>query len=393
RDEELLRRQAAELAEADRRKDEFLAMLAHELRNPLAPIRNALQYLRLKGAATPELQSARDIIDRQVHQLVRLVDDLLDLSRISRGKIELQRQRANLNMVVESAVESSRPLIDANDHRLTVRLPDTPVTIDADVTRLAQVLQNLLNNAAKYTPRGGQIELSAVVEAGDVVIRVRDDGIGIPPEMMTRVFEMFVQVDRRIERATGGLGIGLTLVQRLVELHGGRVEAFSEGLDRGSTFVVHLPLPAAATVRDAAGAPATPETSRPLKALVVDDNRDGADSLSMMLTALGHHVRVAYDGHTGAEVAALWEPDVALLDIGLPGINGYDLARSLRLSDATRRAVLVAVTGWGRQEDRHRSAEAGFDHHLVKPVDPLHLRVLLNMVAMRSTAAGGVAQH
>ncbi|MGZ8255656.1 MAG: PAS domain S-box protein [Burkholderiaceae bacterium] len=389
RDEEVLRRQATELADADRRKDEFLAMLAHELRNPLAPIRNSLQYLQLKGPDTAELQSARDIIDRQVRQLVRLVDDLLDVSRISRGKIDLQRQRINLNMVVESAVESSRPLIDANDHCLVVRLPASPVEIDADMTRLVQVLQNLLNNAAKYTPHGGRIELSAAVEAGEVVIRVCDNGIGIPPDLVNRVFEMFMQLDRRIERSSGGLGIGLTLVQRLVELHGGRVEAFSEGPGRGSTFVVHLPLPSAAALRGPLRVAAAPEARRPVKVLIVDDNRDGADSLAMTLTALGHLVRVEYDGRLGVEAAAAWKPDIALLDIGLPGINGYEVARSLRLAEATRDTVLVAVTGWGQPEDRRRSAQAGFDHHLVKPVDPLHLRVLLNAVGARAPAVSG----
>ena len=389
RDEEMLRLQAAELAEADRRKDEFLAMLAHELRNPLAPIRNSLQYLQLKGPPTPELQSARDIIDRQIRQLVRLVDDLLDISRISRGKIDLQKQRINLNMVVESAVESSRPLIDASDHRLTVRLPDQPVEIDADVTRLAQVLQNLLNNAAKYTPHGGRIDLSVTVEAGEVAIRVSDNGIGIPPDMLDRVFEMFMQVDRRIERSSGGLGIGLTLVQRLVELHGGRVEAHSEGPGHGSTFTVRLPLPALGSAGSMPRDLAVPHTRRPVKVLVVDDNRDGADSLAMMLSALGHAVHVEYDGQRGVEAAIAWQPDVALLDIGLPGLNGYELARRLRLEQATRHTVLVAVTGWGQQEDRRRSAQAGFDHHLVKPVDPLQLRLLLNMVAASSARSDG----
>jgi PAS domain S-box-containing protein len=386
-DEDVLRRQAAELAETGRRKDEFLAMLAHELRNPLAPIRNSLQYLQLKGPSTPELESARSIIDRQVRQLVRLVDDLLDVSRISRGKIDLQKQRINLKMVVESAVESSRPLIDASEQRLVVRLPEQPVEIDADLTRLAQVLQNLLNNAAKYTPRGGRIELAADVEGREAVIRVRDDGIGIPRDMLDRVFEMFVQVDRRIERATGGLGIGLTLVKRLVELHGGRVAAFSPGPGRGSEFVVRLPLPAAQAARRPAAGDAGVVPVRPVKVLVVDDNRDGADSLAIMLKALGHQVRVEYDGARGAEVAADWHPDIALLDIGLPVLNGYELARRLRAADATRDAVLVAVTGWGQIEDRRRSAAAGFDRHLVKPVDPLHLRVLLNAVSARGASA------
>ena len=391
RHEEMLQRQAAELAEADRRKDEFLAMLAHELRNPLAPIRNALHYLQLKGPPMPELKSARSIIDRQVRQLVRLVDDLLDVSRISRGKIDLQKQRVNLNMVIESGLESSRPLIDAAGHQLVVRLPDQPVEVEADVTRLAQVLQNLLNNAAKYTPRGGVIELSACVEGNEAVIRVKDNGIGIPTNMLGQVFEMFVQVDRRLERSSGGLGIGLTLVQRLVELHGGRVQAFSDGPGAGSEFVVSLPLPVTAAGRRGADAVHGSVPSRPVRVLIVDDNRDGADSLAMMLGVLGHHVRVEYDGQRGAEAAAEWGPEVALLDIGLPNLNGYELARRMRADDRTRDAVLVAVTGWGQQEDRRRSALAGFDHHLVKPVDPLHLHVLLNSVAARSPVASSLS--
>ena len=381
RDEQTLRQQATELAEADRRKDEFLAMLAHELRNPLAPIRNSLQYLHMKGSSTPELKSARDIIDRQVRQLVRLVDDLLDVSRISRGKMELQKQRANLTMIVESAVESSRPLIDASEHRLTVRLPAKPVELEADVTRLAQVLQNLLNNAAKFTPRGGHIDLSADVEGSEVVISVKDNGIGIPRDMLGRVFEMFMQVDRRLERASGGLGIGLTLVQRLVLLHGGSITARSDGPGRGSEFIVRLPVVAVATARRELPDPAFIKAQQPLRVLVVDDNHDGADSLAMMLQALGHEVRTAYDGHAGAEAAVDWHPDVALLDIGLPGINGYELARALRDSDTTRHTTLVAVTGWGQPEDRIRSAQAGFDQHLVKPVDPAHLRALLASLA------------
>ncbi len=385
RDEETLRHQATELAEADRRKDEFLAMLAHELRNPLAPIRNSLQYLHMKGRGSPELQSARDIIDRQVRQLVRLVDDLLDVSRISRGKMDLQKQRANLTMIVESAVESSRPLIDASEHTLTVRLPSTVVELEADVTRLAQVLQNLLNNAAKYTPRGGRIELSADVAGGQVVIRVKDNGIGIPRDMVGRVFEMFMQVDRRLERSSGGLGIGLTLVQRLVNLHGGSVQAFSDGPGRGSEFVVRLPVAAASAARPEVADEGPIEARRSLRVLVVDDNQDGADSLAMMLEALGHQVRVEYDGRAGANAATGWHPDVALLDIGLPGINGYELARTLREAEDTRHATLVAVTGWGQQEDRRRSAEAGFDQHLVKPVDPAHLRALLASLTERDS--------
>ena len=394
RSEEILRRQADELSEADRRKDEFLAMLAHELRNPLAPIRNALQYLQLKGSPTPELRSARDIIERQVRQLVRLVDDLLDVSRISRGKMALQKQRANLRMIVDNAVESARPLIDSNEHTITVTLPEQAVELVADVTRLAQVLQNLLNNAAKYTPRRGRIDLSAEVVGANVVIRVRDSGVGIPRDMLGRVFEMFTQVDRRLERISGGLGIGLTLVQRLVELHGGSVQAFSDGPGRGSEFVVRLPLAATPAQSEESADPTPLEPAHPLRVLVVDDNHDGADSLAMMLKALGHQVRVEYDGRAGASTASGWHPDVALLDIGLPEVNGYDLARALREQEHTRHTTLVAITGWGQQEDRRRSAQAGFDHHLVKPVDPAHLRALLaDLTERQELAAVSTSTH
>jgi CheY-like chemotaxis protein len=362
-------------------------MLAHELRNPLAPIRNALHYIQLKGPQTPDLQSARDIIDRQARHLVRLVDDLLDVSRISRGKIGLQKQRVNLKMIVESAVESSRPLIDANGHRLSVRLPDEAIEVDADITRLSQVLQNLLNNAAKYTPPGGTIELDAERRDGQVRIRVKDNGIGIPADMLARVFEMFTQVDRRIERSSGGLGIGLTLVQRLVELHGGRVEAFSEGPGRGSEFVIHLPVATAALAHQAVVERPLAEPSLCLRVLIVDDNVDGANSLAAMLQALGHQVRVEYDGPAGVRAASARQPDVALLDIGLPGMSGYEVARTLRENEATRDTVLIAVTGWGQLEDRRRSREAGFDLHLVKPADPLELRALLASVAARPPVA------
>ena len=374
-----LQRANAELSEADRRKDEFLAVLAHELRNPLAPIRNATHYLRLKAPPDPALQNARDIIDRQVKHLVRLVDDLLDVSRISSGKISLQKERVSLALIVTNAVESSRPLIESENHVLEVTLPPAPVYLDADLTRLAQVLQNLLNNAAKYTPAGGKIGLHAEFDGSFVTLRVVDTGLGIPREMLPRVFEMFTQVDRSIERSTGGLGIGLTLVQRLVELHGGTVAAYSDGPDKGSEFVVRLP----AFVESSAPLPDSNidwAASQPLRVVVVDDNIDAADTFAEMLRTLGHQVATAYDGEAAIDVVNSMQPDIVLLDIGLPQVNGYDVARRIRASDAQRPVVLVAVTGWGQDEDRRRSQQAGFDHHLVKPVDLASLQRILAQI-------------
>ncbi len=376
-----LQRLNAELSEADRRKDEFLAVLAHELRNPLAPIRNAVHYLRLKASPDPALRNARDIIDRQVRHLVRLVDDLLDVSRISSGKIGLQKERVSLALIVTNAVESSRPAIESENHQLTVSLPAEPVYLDADLTRLAQVLQNLLNNAAKYTAPGGKIGLHAEFDGHAVAIRVVDTGIGIPREMLPRVFDLFTQVDRSIERSTGGLGIGLTLVQRLVELHGGTVEARSEGTDKGSEFIVRLPAFAESTGDAAASNSSEAKSAGRLRVLIVDDNVDAADTLTEMLRASGHDVDTAYDGLAAIGAVDSHRPDVVLLDIGLPKLNGYDVARKVRQSDPQRRIVLVAVTGWGQDEDRRRSQQAGFDHHLVKPVDPASLDRIFALVA------------
>ncbi len=367
------------LKEADRQKDEFLATLAHELRNPLAPIRNASQYLRLRDRDDPDVRSAREIIERQVHHLVRLVDDLLDVSRISRGKIALQRERVALAVIVGNAVEASRPVVDSLGHTLLVALPPAPVMLDADFTRISQVLTNLLNNAAKYTPPGGRIELSAEIDGHEAVVRVRDNGIGIPRDMLPRIFRMFTQVDQSLERSAGGLGIGLTLVDRLVQLHGGRVEARSEGAGAGSEFIVTLPLHAdpAAPGASVELAASLPTSSR---ILVVDDNVDSADSLAMMLRHLGHEVHIAYDGLAGIEAAARVRPEILLLDIGLPLRNGYEVARQVRQEVWGGAMLIVAISGWGQDEDRRRSNEAGFDHHLVKPVDH---RVLLALLADR----------
>ncbi len=366
------------LVEADRRKDEFLAMLAHELRNPLAPLRNASHLLQQPGLDRPAVERAGAMMGRQVQQLGRLVDDLLDLSRIARGKMELRRERVDLREVARRAADVSRPLAEARRHELTVSLPGAPVPVLADPARLEQVLTNLLNNAARYTPEGGRIWLTAEVEGGGVVVSVRDTGIGIPPGMLPHIFGLFAQVGRAEERAGGGLGIGLSLVKSLTEMHGGSVEARSEGPGRGSEFVVRWPLPAE---QPPAGVNAPPDNApaavRALRVLVVDDNADAAESLAMLLRLWGHDVAVAQDGPAALRTAAARPPEVALLDIGLPGMDGYELARLLRQQPGPGRAVLVALTGWGQEEDRRRAREAGFDHHLVKPVDLSALQGLL----------------
>jgi PAS domain S-box-containing protein len=375
----------ATLKEADSRKDEFLAMLAHELRNPLAPIRNAVQIFRVKAPATPELRWATEVIERQVHQMTRLVDDLLDVSRITRGKIELRKERVELAAVIDSAVEASGPLIEKWGHELTVEVPPLPIHVEADPTRLAQVVSNLLNNAAKYTDQGGSIWLTAEQKDGDALIRVRDTGAGIPPEMLQRIFDMFTQVDHTLERSEGGLGIGLTLVQQLVEMHGGAVEARSAGLGQGSEFIVRLPVAREAEqARTAAGE--TLLVPAPRRILVVDDNRDAADSLGMLLRMIGNEVHTAYDGLEAVGAAATFQPDVIVLDIGLPKLNGYEAARQIRAQPGGADRVLIALTGWGQEEDRLRSKEAGFDHHITKPVELSTLKKLLAQVA--ASAAG-----
>jgi CheY-like chemotaxis protein/two-component sensor histidine kinase len=335
----------------------------------------------MKGPPVPELQWARDVIDRQVQQMTRLVDDLLDVSRISRGKIELRKEQVDLARVVSSAVEASRPLIEKWGHELTVTIPPEPLQLDADLTRLSQVLSNLLNNAAKYTDHGGRISLTAEQQNAQVVIRVKDTGIGIPPEMLQRIFEMFKQVDRSRERAEGGLGIGLTLVQRLVEMHGGSVEAHSPGPGQGSEFVLRLPL-AFEVARPQAPKPAPESAAAPVtcRILVVDDNQDSADSLAILLRSMGNEVRTAYDGFDGVCLAAEFQPDIVLLDIGLPTMNGYQAARQIREQPSGQDRTLIALTGWGQNEDRRRSNEAGFDHHLTKPIDFGVLRQLISTI-------------
>jgi PAS domain S-box-containing protein len=364
------------LLAADRRKDEFLAMLAHELRNPLAPICNVVQFLLMKGTTDPDVERARGVLARQTHHLTRLVDDLLDVSRIGRDKVDLHRERVRLAAVVECAVETSRPLIEAGCLRLTVELPPVPVWLDADATRLAQVVANLHNNAAKYTEPGGHIWLTCAPEEQEAVIRVRDTGVGIPTEMLARVFEPFVQAERSRARAQGGLGIGLTLVKSLVEMHGGSVRVTSAGPGPGSEFVIRLP---AVPEPEAASAdPDEPAAAAPRRrVLVVDDNRDVAQSLAMLLELPGHDVRVAYDGPGALEAAGQFRPEVVLLDISLPGMDGYEAARQLRRLPGLEGALLVALTGWGQEEDRRRSADAGFDEHLLKPATLTALQKLL----------------
>jgi PAS domain S-box-containing protein len=361
--------QAAALTDRDRRKDVFLATLAHELRNPLAPIRNSLQIMKLPMVNAATIERARDVMERQVHQLVRLVDDLMDVSRYMQGKIELRKERIELATVVARAVETARPGIDAQQHELTVSLPTESLPLEADPVRLAQVLSNLLTNAGKYTEPGGRIRLTAELDGVEAVLRVKDSGIGIGPEMLPRVFDMFVQVDPAANRSQGGLGIGLMLVKTLVMMHGGNVEAHSAGLGTGSEFVVRLPLAS----RDL-GKPEAPERNdlrhSPFsrrRVLVVDDNVDAADSLATLLCLGGHEVQVAHGGPAALEMVKVYRPEMAFLDIGMPGMDGYEVARRLRKQPGLENVVLAALTGWGQEEDRRRTSEAGFDHHLVKP--------------------------
>jgi PAS domain S-box-containing protein len=380
------RRQAEEtLKQVNQRKDEFLAMLAHELRNPLAPIRNAAQLLTVHASGKPEIEWARAVIERQTKHLVRLVDDLLDVSRMVRGQITLQRTPVDLGEIVQHAVETSRPLIRLRKHHLTVELPERPVRLEADLTRIAQVISNLLNNAAKYTDDGGQIRLEAELEGSTVTIRVRDTGLGIAPGLMPHVFDLFTQADRTLDRAEGGLGIGLTLVKRLVEMHGGNVEARSEGLGRGAEFIVRLPVLEAehGVIADRVQPKrpvASKEGTRSLRILIVDDNVDAADSIAMLLSMEGHKTRTVNTARAALLAVPDFKPEVVLLDIGLPEMDGYEVARRLRTQNGVHRMRLVAVTGYGQPADRQRAHAAGFDEHMVKPVEPAVLQEFLRSV-------------
>jgi len=377
---------AADLRRAGEAKDEFLAVLGHELRNPLAPLRNALEILGLRGMPDPHSARMHEIMTRQVKQLKRLVDDLLDVSRITSGRVELQPERTDLATLVANAAEGLRPVFEERGHRLSITLPESPLVLHVDPLRVEQVIANLLANASKYTPPGGAISLTVERGPTQAVVRVSDDGIGIPPEKLERVFELFAQADRLPDTAQQGLGIGLTLVRRLVELHGGRVVARSAGRGQGSEFEVRLPLsalpPASPEAQPAAGVPAPGE--RPARRiLVVDDNPDSAESLAVLLRVEGHDVRVVHDGPSALAAARDHAPEAVLLDIGLPGMSGYDVARALRAAGA--RALLVALTGYGQEQDRQRAREAGFDIHFTKPVDLARLeRALATLDAVRA---------
>ncbi len=392
---EIAQRKRAEemLRETDRRKDEFLAMLAHELRNPLAPIRNSIHIIQQQISDEELLRRPLEMMERQVRQLAGLVDDLLDVSRITRGQINLRKQTLELSEVVAQAVEANRPLLEARQHHFDVQLPDEPIFVEADPTRLSQVILNLLNNAAKYTEDGGYISLSVERSGTEVVLRVRDSGMGISPETLPKIFELFVQGERTLDRAQGGLGIGLTVVRRLVELHGGSVQAFSQGLGRGSEFVIRLPtatnLPSSAIYsqpqRTDGNGHRAADSGQRKRILIVDDNRDSAESLAILLQMLGHEVNLAYDGEMALRVAKQFSPDIVLLDIGLPRLSGLEAARRIRHELGLRDALLIAMTGYGQEEDKRRSREAGFNAHLVKPVDLSELKALLERFTPRTT--------
>jgi signal transduction histidine kinase/ActR/RegA family two-component response regulator len=385
--QERLLEQAESLKSADRRKNEFLAILAHELRNPLAPIRNAAEIVRLQGAQDPDLEWAGEVIARQLEQVTHLVDDLLDVSRIARGKIQLRQESVDMNWIVNRAIETVRPLMTSRNQELSVAIPDGPLRLQADPSRLTQVLVNLLTNAAKYTDDGGHIWISVEHLGDHVGIRVRDNGLGISPDLLPSVFELFVQEDRSQKLAHGGLGIGLSLVRSLVELHGGSVQAHSAGPGQGSEFVVRLPVPKDTPCQgaedDSKAAAFSASSAR--RILVVDDDVDTADSLALLLRMIGHHVDVAYDGPTALDTAHAQRPDLVFLDIGLPGMDGLETARRMRHAIGSAGVTMVALTGYGQQHDKHRSREAGFDAHLLKPLDFKELQVWLANAAPPSS--------
>lgn len=382
-----IKRMEAALRDADRRKDEFLATLAHELRNPLAPIRNSLQILKMPRVDAGMIEETRAMMERQVHHLVRLVDDLLDVSRVMRGKIELRREPVELAAIIARALETAKPLIEIQGHHLEISVPKESMLLDADPVRLTQVVGNLLTNAAKYTDSRGEIGVTVERDGDQAVLTIRDTGIGIATDMLSQIFELFVQADHASSKSQGGLGIGLTLVKNLVEMHGGSISAYSRGLDQGSEFRVRLPLmsqkPKAPEVISVA-APVVPISGQRL--LIVDDNRDAAVSLSMLLRLQGHEVRVAHDGPSGLEMAKEFQPNVIFLDIGMPGMDGCEVARQVRKTPGIEQTVLAALTGWGQQEDRRRTADAGFNHHFVKPPDPKQIEKLLNELKATKSA-------
>ncbi|HEY7943750.1 MAG TPA: ATP-binding protein [Casimicrobiaceae bacterium] len=368
-----------DLKRTESAKDEFLAMLAHELRNPLAPIRNAVHILHLKSPPTPEVTQMLDVIDRQMNHMTRLIDDLLDVSRISRGKVDLRKARLSLTEAVNAALETSRPVLAESGQAFVVAMPDSPIYVDADLTRLAQVISNLLHNAAKYTDATGRIWLTIAQEGGDAVISVRDTGVGIAPDVLPRIFDMFMQADRSIDRARGGLGVGLTVARRLVELHGGSISAGSDGLGKGSTFTVRIPVSAAQATSgpEASLRSGVKNTLASHRILVADDNRDAAESLAALLRMVGHDVRIAYDGVEAVGLADEYHPDTIVLDIGMPKMNGYEVAQKMRAKTWGKDAMIIALSGWGQEDDKRRSHEVGIDHHLVKPLEPASLLELL----------------
>jgi PAS domain S-box-containing protein len=376
RAEEMQRKSELALKEADRRKDEFLATLAHELRNPLAPIKNAVELLRLSERRGESSVQIREMLQRQVGQMRRLIDDLLDVSRISRGTIELKRERVELAAAIRSATEISRPAIEKMSHNLSITLPAEPLYLDADPIRLSQMLANLLNNACKFTDPGGRITLTAAREGSSVVVSVKDNGIGIAPEKLPHIFAMFFQADRSLERSHSGLGIGLTIVHRLAALHGGTVEAHSEGVGKGSEFTLRLPCLVEKSTSEPVDVPSD-DALAPHRILVADDNPDAADSLTTLLSMVGNDVHTARDGEEAVEAAQTFQPEVVLLDLGMPRLNGYEACRRLRQQPRGAEMLLIALTGWGQQSDRRRTQEAGFDAHMVKPIDLNELMKLL----------------
>jgi len=383
---DLTERKLAEdaLREADRRKDEFLATLSHELRNPLAPIRTALEVMRIARDDAELVEKSRATMERQLTHLVRITDDLLDVSRITQNKVGLRRERIDLRAAVHSAIEATRSLLESRGHAVALDLPPLPLWVDADFTRLAQVFSNLLNNAAKYTDPGGRVSVAAAVTDTRAVVTVTDTGIGIPADMLPRVFDMFTQLQEHRDRTHGGLGIGLTLAKRLIELHGGKIEVRSEGAACGTCVTVSLPMATPAAAGRSHGARDSALAGAPCRILVAEDNQDAAEMMRLMLQFKGHDVRVAADGVQAVDTAATFGPHIAFLDIGMPRMDGYEAARRIRAL-LGRRVVLVALTGWGQDEDKHRSREAGFDHHLTKPPEP---EVLEQLIDDCSGAAG-----
>jgi signal transduction histidine kinase/CheY-like chemotaxis protein len=384
-----LKRTEEALREADRRKDEFLATLAHELRNPLAPIRHAVKLLESKVIEERQQQWARSVISRQVQRMALLLDDLLDISRITRGRLDLKVERADLDSLVGAAVETARPLIDSKHHRLIIELPPQPLTLAVDPLRLSQSLSNLLTNAAKYTDPYGQIEVTVKLLPEEISMSVKDNGIGFEPKLLPGMFEMFSQVDSAIDRAEGGLGIGLALVKGLIELHGGRIHGYSPGVGMGSEFVIHLPRSVVSEAVEAGtDAPScSSELDTRLKVLVADDNRDAADSLAMVLALSRHEVLVAHSGAQALQIAREAQPQAVILDIGMPDISGYDVAREIRREPWGANVLMLALTGWGQKEDKERARAAGFDHHLTKPVDAVQVEKLLRNYCLSGSTA------